>query len=277
MKSRRAFTIVEIMVVIGIIALLVSLLMPALSSVRKTSQATKSMSNLRQWGIGTINYCAINKDLLPWEGLKNPGDMPVNFADRNWWANAIPPLVGQRPYKEISEEATSKGLDVPLPPNDDSIFVDPAAVPTEGTPWHAGTSTNLVQFFFCYVPNSQLNNTYANSANTSNPYARMKLGQISKGDATILMLEMRSNKNELSRDDPYYNEALNRHRSDWKRFAARHFDGGHMLFADGHVDRVLNEVATTNNHGVRDPHDPNGDWNQSKLVWDPMGPALDDN
>ena len=58
--------------------------------------------------------------------------------------------------------------------------------------------------------------------------------------------------------------------------SARHFQGGHMLFADGHVGLVENAKATTNAQDSRDPNTPGGDWNTAELIWDPMGPATDD-
>lgn len=277
----RGFTLVEVLVVMGIIAILVGLLMPGISMVRKSAAATKSKSNLKQWGTGTIMWSTVNKDRLPWEGLKDANDMPLNFAQRAYWANAVPPLVDQLSYSKISETAFNAQGDVPFVGNGQSIFIDPGAQPEATTPWgfgQPGSEGVQHQFYFNYVPNSQLNNTLLASSGQPqySPKLLMRLSQISRSDATILMLEMRANARELPGVDVHYGRDLKRHRADWKRFAARHFDGGHMLFADGHVAWVLNKDATTNSQGSRDPSFTGGDWNTNKLVWDPMGPATDE-
>lgn len=267
----RAFTLIEVMVVIAILALLVALLFPALSKIRKGSHEMVSASNLRQWGIGTINYTSINKNLLPWEGMKDMVDMPVNFAASDWWANAVPPLVGQRPYRDISEQATADGTTVPLPPEDNSIFIDPGAFTPPGAPY-VGSGK---QFFFCYVPNLQLNNTWQTQT-ANDPHARIRMSQISRSEATVLMAEIRTRKQELPADDPFYDFSLARVRTDWKRCAARHRDGCNMLFADGHVAHFKFESFTVNSLGTRNPEEPGADWNRPKIIWNPLGPALED-
>jgi prepilin-type N-terminal cleavage/methylation domain-containing protein/prepilin-type processing-associated H-X9-DG protein len=60
-SQRTAFTLLELLVVIGVIGALTSLLLPAVNAVRQSSRRTGCMSNLRQIGLAMEQYLDIHK------------------------------------------------------------------------------------------------------------------------------------------------------------------------------------------------------------------------
>jgi len=63
---RAGFTIIELLVVLAVLALLVALLLPALSKARETAVRVQCASNLRQQGMTWHIYATQNKDVLPY-------------------------------------------------------------------------------------------------------------------------------------------------------------------------------------------------------------------
>jgi prepilin-type N-terminal cleavage/methylation domain-containing protein len=88
-RRRRAFTLVELLVVIGIIALLIAILMPALRRARDQANRTACMSNMRQIVTAFMLYAGENKDRCPYGArLDNPGNVDL-ASDWVHWRSGI--------------------------------------------------------------------------------------------------------------------------------------------------------------------------------------------
>jgi prepilin-type N-terminal cleavage/methylation domain-containing protein/prepilin-type processing-associated H-X9-DG protein len=86
-RGRRGFTLVELLVVIGVIALLISILLPALSSARERSRRTACLANLHGLGQAMFLYANAHKDHLPngnppgkWKSYDGANQVMVEFA-----------------------------------------------------------------------------------------------------------------------------------------------------------------------------------------------------
>lgn len=81
-RKQNAFTLIELLVVISIIALLISILLPALRSAREAAMMVKCLSNQRSTALSINMYYSDFKDFIPFQRSNVAGDTSVNWMQR---------------------------------------------------------------------------------------------------------------------------------------------------------------------------------------------------
>jgi prepilin-type N-terminal cleavage/methylation domain-containing protein/prepilin-type processing-associated H-X9-DG protein len=287
------FTLVELLVVIGIIAVLIGVLLPALNKARQASQAIACQSNMRQIGIGFRIYSESNKGVLAAAGDDGDAGSPLIMPDKQGWAsdalwmNAISRATFGKTYNQIYLDSLNGGPRVPID-GYRHVLVCPSAPPAVGSGsgdiiqngyfmMSGYTNNNGVltlsqrPTFVCYAMNYKL---WGSTSNYTG-----KITQIQHSSEVVLAFEKRTSVGEVTAaDDAYYaamgggtnkilGSPVGRFRGDWRRFSSRHSKGGFVVFVDGHV-----QLATL--HDALTPTVAGKDWNKpGTMIWNVTGAA----
>src|SRR5258706_7661990 len=91
-SQSKGFTLVELLVVIGIIALLISILLPSLSRARETANRVKCGSNLRQIGQAMMLYANENQGSYPRTNMNGTAAAPAIIVDTTGAKNVTNPF-----------------------------------------------------------------------------------------------------------------------------------------------------------------------------------------
>ena len=136
MRKRNAFTLVELLVVIGIIALLIGILLPSLSKARKQAANVKCLANLHQIALAYMQYAGNNRGKMP-VYLNSSGTMDPAYVT---WQEQLRPYYGKTLTPGVYEDTHSS---IRLCP-EAADLLDPTFTTGEGGAWgDAGHAWNF--------------------------------------------------------------------------------------------------------------------------------------
>ena len=165
--SRTAFTLIEMLVVIAIIALLASIISPAVTGALRRARSTKCLSNLRQIGVATSQYAGDHKGGLPLAKVSNTLH----------WFQLLYPYVGREDTNwEDPNDHTSVFWGCPEWLGRDSGW----NIPPQGAP--AISSPGYGMNVYPVLPNHWIGNT-----SSGNPEPKFYISQISHPTRRVLV------------------------------------------------------------------------------------------
>lgn len=242
LAQRRAFTLVELLVVIAIIGTLISLLLPAVQSARASARRTQCASNMRQVGLGVIQYADTHRGRFPSRTHNNPGQE----ARRLHWIDQIAPFVEsvnaiRRCPDDPLGDLRMRGL-----PGTGIAYADPQH--SDPTRRFAPKSSFVVNGYLSFDEAA----TFSKGINN--------LNKITARSKTVMLFEKYSDPTAVSNQTKQVADITSSHFDhnhspswfDWweddrakvfsdiasETHVDRHASASHFLYADGHVEIV---------------------------------------
>jgi prepilin-type processing-associated H-X9-DG protein/prepilin-type N-terminal cleavage/methylation domain-containing protein len=207
MKQKSGFTLVELLVVIGIISVLIAMLLPALNKARRAAQAVACASNLRQVGMAFQMYNNDNQQWYPMSVGVNTWIWPGGDNSNLWYAYIAS-------YLGWNGDTSAGGFVYP------KVLDCPAYDRTVNVTWNS-TSANWTYVSYGY------NDTYFGNYSFSAPATQsrtFKRTQIADSQDKILVT-----------DSLYMIVRPNTSGGNVYLLQPRHDGKCNALFADGHV------------------------------------------
>lgn len=243
-KRTDAFSLIELLTVIAIIAILAAILIPIVGKVQSQAKLSNCISNLRQWGMANLLYAQEHDSLIPWDGGTNasPNNMQIH-ADTRPWFNALPSYLDSPPVRELQARGNLPQF------GDSSIFLCPSAERSNNAP-----------AWLCYGPNYLLSSR-TDSGGTRPSITRVN--QVSSPSRLVLFAET-THHAPGSTNSGLFTNANPRHLGNATRNNLRHDQRSPLVFFDGHVEVFSTKELLAQGQGDFDPT------SEHPIRWNPL-------
>jgi prepilin-type processing-associated H-X9-DG protein len=253
-RCLRAFTLLELLVVIASIALLAALLLPALARAKDKARSVQCLNDLKQWNLALFLYVEEADGLIPREGYLTDGrvrqDNWANVRDpesEDAWYNTLPVYLGQ-------PKASAYASRVQWPRfYENRMFHCPSAE------FPAGVGANG-KAFFSLAMNSKLIQPSVSAARS------ILFASILEPSVTATFLDARVSERERKVDSLQADREIGQPSIFASRFASRHSQGGNIAFGDGHVAWNAGDSVVETRPGRLRGY---GIWPDGKTLWCP--------
>ncbi len=239
MRSKRAFTAVELIVVIAIIGILIALLFPAIQMARESARRTTCKSNLSQIAIALQNYEATHLVYPPGSNWWKSGECGFSETYEGWsWSTFILPEMDQDPlFSAINFDSPSGAAD----PDQSTVAV--TTVPSYVCPSDLNGGTRAANSPHSPVADYSVSNVagVADSSSARCPrrdgmlytISSVRSGDIQDGASQTLLIGEVTGENQyawIAGNIISTGAGINQ-----SGFSSHHTGGCHFGFVDGHV------------------------------------------
>jgi len=228
-KRPPAFTLIELLVVIAIIAILASMLLPALANAKKKGAQAKCISNLKQLALGAMMYIDDNQDNFPGTGSRNT--YGFHLEDWIYWRIDIKkyPPVEKSPIATSLGSVSSNLFRCPI----DKYDKDRLALTDGNGPYLFSYSLN--SYDLEGTKNPGMASIFEGPVNNPKPYLFKHSGVKRPGNKIMLAEEQASLRRGEASDPSASIINDGRWVAPGDVLTLRHSGKGDVGFADGHV------------------------------------------